>query len=77
MPMYGYGFLIGIVLVLIVWFLLVAPMERRMHQRKMELMKRKLERNEERLRNLKANERNNSDGKKPASKRLPSNDEHA
>ncbi len=52
MPIYGYGFLIGVALVLIFWFLFVAPMERRMHERKMEVMRRKLERNEERLRQL-------------------------
>ncbi len=31
-------------------------MERRMHERKIELMRRKLERNEERLRSLEADE---------------------
>jgi preprotein translocase subunit YajC len=50
--MWGYGILTGIVLVLIFWFLIVAPMERRMHERRMELMRRRLERNEERLRKL-------------------------
>ncbi len=55
MPMYGYGFLIGIALVVIFWFLFVAPMERRMHERKVELMRRKLERNEQRLRELSEN----------------------
>jgi len=53
--MYGYGFLIGIALVVIFWFLFVAPMERRMHERKMELMRRKLVRNEQRLRELSEN----------------------
>ena len=56
MAMYGYGFLIGVALIVIVWFLFVAPMERRMHERKMQLMRRKLERNEERLRSLRADE---------------------
>jgi hypothetical protein len=56
MALYAYGFLIGIALTVIFWFLFVAPMERRMHQRKLDLMKRKLERNEERLRKLKENE---------------------
>jgi hypothetical protein len=37
-------------LVLIIWFLFVAPMEKQMHRRKIELMKRKIERNEERIR---------------------------
>lgn len=58
MALYGYGFLIGMVLILTFWFLIVAPMEKRMHERKMELMKRKLERNEERLRNMKSDEEN-------------------
>ncbi len=53
--MYGYGFLLGIVLVLIFWFLFVAPMERQMHKRSTELMRRKLERNEVRLRQLRKN----------------------
>lgn len=56
MALYGYGFLIGIALTVIFWFLFVAPMERRMHQRKMELMKQKLARNEKRLRELEENE---------------------
>ncbi len=56
MAMYDYGFLIGVALVVIFWFLFVAPMERRMHERKIELMRRKLERNEERLRSLEADE---------------------
>lgn len=55
MPVYGYGFLIGIAFVVIFWFLFIAPMERRMHERKMELMRRKLERNEKRLRELREN----------------------
>ena len=50
MSMYAYGILIGVVLVVVAWFLFIAPMERRIHERKMELMRRKLERNEERLR---------------------------
>jgi hypothetical protein len=45
-----YGFLIGLALVLIIWFVFVVPVEKRMHQRKMDLVKRKLRRNEERLR---------------------------
>ena len=53
MPMYAYGLLIGVVLIVIVWFVFVAPMERRMHDRKMELMRRKLVRNEERLKQMK------------------------
>jgi preprotein translocase subunit YajC len=53
MPMYAYGILIGVVLVVVVWFLIIAPMERRIHERKMELMRRKLKRNEERLREMK------------------------
>jgi preprotein translocase subunit YajC len=53
MPMYAYGILIGVVLVVVVWFLFIAPMERRMHDRKMELMRRKLVRNEERLKQMK------------------------
>jgi len=53
MPMYEYGLLIGVVLIVIVWFVFVAPMERRMHDRKMELMRRKLVRNEERLKQMK------------------------
>ena len=62
MAIYGYGFLIGIILVVIFWFLFVAPMERRMHERKMELMKRKLKRNEERLRRLQADSQVMDDG---------------
>lgn len=62
MSMYGYGFLIGIILVVIFWFLFVAPMDRRMHERKMELMRRKLERNEERLRRLETNNQVENDG---------------
>ena len=53
MPTYAYGILIGVVLVVAVWLLFVAPMERRNHERKTELMRRKLERNEERLRQMK------------------------
>lgn len=53
MSMYAYGILIGVVLVVVAWFLFIAPMERRIHERKMELMRRKLERNEERLRETK------------------------
>ena len=53
--MYGYGFLLGIVLVLIFWFLFVAPMERQMHKRSTELMRRKLERDEAHLRQLRKN----------------------
>jgi hypothetical protein len=45
-----YGFLIGLALVLIIWFVFVVPVEKRMHQRKMDLVKRRLRRNEERLR---------------------------
>ena len=56
MPMYGYGFLIGIALIAVFWFMFIAPMERRLHERKMELMRRKLERNEERLRLQMGNE---------------------
>jgi len=52
MALYGFGFLIGIALTAIVWFLFVVPMERDLHRRKMELMKQKLARNEERLREL-------------------------
>jgi len=52
MPMYAYGILIGVLLVVIFWFLFVAPMERQVHERKMDLMRRKLERNEGRLRQL-------------------------
>ena len=62
MSMYGYGFLIGIILVVIFWFLFVAPMERRMHERKMELLRRKLERNEERLKRLETNNPIENDG---------------
>ena len=50
--MYGYGFLFGVALVVIFWFLFVVPMEKRLHERKMELMRRKLERDEKRLREL-------------------------
>jgi uncharacterized membrane protein (DUF106 family) len=57
MASYGYGFLIGIVLTVIFWFLFVAPMERRMHERKMKMMKRKLARNEERLKKLRRQDR--------------------
>ena len=53
MPMYAYGLLIGVVLVAVVWFLFVVPMERRVHERKTELMRRKLVRNEERLKQMK------------------------
>ncbi len=53
MPMFAYGILIGVVLVVVVWFLLIAPMERRIHERKVELMRRKLQHNEERLREMK------------------------
>ncbi len=53
MSMYAYGILIGVVLVVVAWFLFIAPMERRMHDRKMELMRRKLVRNEERLKQMK------------------------
>jgi type II secretory pathway component PulM len=53
MSMYAYGILIGVVLVVVAWFLFIAPMEQRIHERKMELMRRKLERNEERLRETK------------------------
>jgi type II secretory pathway component PulM len=56
MALYGFGFLIGIALTVIFWFLFVAPMERRMHQRKMDLMQKKLARNEERLRKLRTGE---------------------
>lgn len=49
MPTYAYGILIGAILVVVVWFLFIAPMESRVHERKMELMRRKLERNDERL----------------------------
>jgi preprotein translocase subunit YajC len=56
MALYGFGFLIGIALTVIFWFLFVAPMERRMHQRKMDLMQKKLARNEERLRKQRAGE---------------------
>ncbi len=64
MPMYTYGILIGVLLVVISWFLFVAPMERRVHERKIDLMRRKLERNEERLRQLRMGEQfeNASDG---------------
>lgn len=57
-----YGFLIGIALVLIIWFLFIAPMERRAHQRKMELMKRKLARNEERIKLDRENRRDAGTG---------------
>lgn len=63
MPMYAYGILIGVVSVVVVWFLFVGPMERRVHERKFELMKRKLERNEERLRQPRTNEWPDSTGK--------------
>lgn len=56
MTVWGWGLLIGIALVLIIWFVFVAPMERQMHNRKMELMRRKLQRNEERLQQLQADE---------------------
>lgn len=49
-----YGFLIGMALVLIIWFLFIAPMEKRMHDRKMDLMRRKLEQNEQRIRRQQA-----------------------
>ncbi|MFQ5546781.1 MAG: hypothetical protein ACE5FV_00705 [Woeseia sp.] len=49
MPLWGWGFLIGIAMILIIWFVFVAPMERQMHERKMELIRRRLKRNEERL----------------------------
>ena len=49
MPTYAYGILIGAILVVVVWLLFIAPMESRVHERKMELMRRKLERNDERL----------------------------
>ena len=62
MPMYVYGFLIGIALVVIFWFLFVTPMERQMHERKMELLRRKLEHNEERLRLLRENGQTDSSG---------------
>ncbi len=60
--MYGYGILIGIALVVIFWFLFLAPMEKRTHERKMELMRRKLERNEQRLRELSGGRQSDSDG---------------
>ncbi len=63
MPTYAYGLLIGVVLIVIVWFVFVAPMERSAHERKFELMKRKLERNEERLGQLPTNERPDSTGR--------------
>ena len=49
MTVWGWGFLLGFVLILVIWFVFVAPMERQMHDRKMQLMKRRLARNEERL----------------------------
>lgn len=61
MALYGYGFLIGMALILIFWFLIVAPMERRMHERQTELMQRKLARNEERLRKMKESEQYDTD----------------
>ena len=68
MPLYVYGFLIGIALVVILWFLFVAPMERQMHERRMQLMRRKLECNEERLRLLRENgpTENNGGNEMPA-----------
>jgi len=63
MPMYAYGILIGVVLVVVVWFLFVAPMERRVHERKSELMRRKLERNEERIKQREMNEHSDNAGK--------------
>lgn len=63
MPMYGYGFLLGLALVVVFWFLFVAPVERQMHKRKTELMRRKLERNEERSMHLRENgQTENNDG---------------
>lgn len=49
-----FGFLIGLALVLVIWFVFVAPSERRMHERQMAQMKRRLERNEERVRQERA-----------------------
>jgi type II secretory pathway component PulM len=66
MALYGFGFLIGIALTVIFWFLFVAPMERRMHQRKMDLMQKKLARNEERLRKQRAGD--NTDNNDPRDK---------
>lgn len=37
-----YGFLIGIGLFLLVWFVFVAPAERRDHERRLELVRKRL-----------------------------------
>lgn len=63
MPTYAYGILIGAILVIVVWFLFIAPMERRVHERKMELMRRKLERNDERLKQPGVSEHSDNAGK--------------
>ena len=63
MPTYAYGILIGAILVVVVWFLFIAPMESRVHERKMELMRRKLERNDERLKQPRVSEHSDSAGK--------------
>ncbi len=73
MPMYAYGILIGVVLVVVVWFLFFAPMERQVHDRKFELMKRKLERNDERLKQLAMNEHSDNADKDAKSNLFSSN----
>ncbi len=55
MPMYAHGILIGVVF--------VVPMERRTHERKVELMRRKVARSDERPKQLAMNEHSDSAGK--------------
>ncbi len=54
-----------IIMVLIfamVWFVFLVPMEKGLHQRRMELMQKKLQQNEERLRQKDARTRSGSRG---------------
>ncbi len=73
MSTYAYGILIGAILIVVVWFLFIAPMESRVHDRKMELMRRKLERNDERLKQPGVSEHSDSAGKDANSNLFSSN----
>ena len=49
------GLLVAIVMIVVIWFVFVAPAERRYHERKLKLMQERIERRQQHLRERQSN----------------------
>lgn len=58
-----YGFLVGMAIFIAIWFLFVAPSERRDHERRLRMVRKRIAEREERLAAAEADEGTEDDGK--------------